>query len=175
MNEQLILRSEFQQACISGSDFHLHVANLKHLADHCTHVTEFGVRDGQSTRGLLASNARTIRSFDLYIDPYVEFLFNLARKTSKDAVYSVGNTLDIEIEETDLLFIDTEHTYHQLTNELHRHAGKVRKFLAFHDTHLPFGMELLPAIMEFLAQNHQWRVRSHTGVCYGFTVLERHA
>ena len=168
-----LLSGEYEKACVSGTDFSLHVARLRLLADQCDHVTEMGVRDGQSTRGILSSSARTVRSYDLYIDPYVEFLFSVARAAGKDASYNIGNTLEIEIEPTDLLFIDTEHTYQQLTQELQRHAGKVRKYLAFHDTHHPFGLELLPAILDFLSANAQWRVKSHTIECYGFTVLEK--
>lgn len=172
-DEVRILQEEYQKACTTNTDFFLHVPRLKSLADQCQHVTEFGVRDGQSTRALLASTAATLRSYDLYIDPYVQFLYGLAKKSGKDAEYTVGNSLQINIDPTDMLFIDTDHTYQQLTAELSRHADKVRQFIAFHDTHYPFGMELLPAIMEFLAANPQWRVKSHTGECYGFTVLER--
>lgn len=45
-----------------------------------------------------------------------------------------ASTLDIEIDETDLLFIDTQHTYAQLIAELRKHHSKVRRWIALHDT-----------------------------------------
>jgi hypothetical protein len=33
------------------------------------------------------------------------------------------------------LFIDTWHQYEQLDQELNKHSNKVRKYIAFHDTH----------------------------------------
>src|SRR5262249_15621011 len=44
------------------------------------------------------------------------------------------DVLTADIEETDLLFIDTWHVYEQLRQELRRHAGKVRKYIVLHDT-----------------------------------------
>lgn len=84
-----------------------------------------------------------------------------------------ANTLTMEIDTTDLLFIDTDHTYVQLSAELARHAHKARKYLAFHDTDEPCGHELMPAVLEFLASHPEWRVKYHTRSCHGFTVLER--
>src|SRR5262249_50913089 len=45
-----------------------------------------------------------------------------------------ADVLKIEIEPTDLLFIDTWHVYEQLKCELMLHAGKALRFIALHDT-----------------------------------------
>lgn len=174
MNQRVIdeLENEYIWARENPSDFVVHAPMLRALASVCSHVTEMGVRSGVSTRALLVEDC-VIRSYDIDIDPTVESLFVKARSLGKDVQYIKGNTLAIDIEETDLLFIDTEHSYQQLSQELRLHAHKVRRFLAFHDTGYPFGGELLPAIMEFLAFNPNWRVRSHNIHCHGFTVLER--
>lgn len=166
------LENEYNWARENPSDFVTHAPMLRALASVCDHVTEMGVRTGVSTRSLLVENC-IVRSYDIELNADVEALFAKARSVGRDAQYMYGNTLAIDIEETDLLFIDTEHTYQQLSQELRLHAHKVRRFLAFHDTAWPFGGELLPAIMEFLATNPDWRVRSHNIYCHGFTVLER--
>lgn len=166
------LENEYLWARENPSDINVHVPMLRALASICNHVTEMGVRTGVSTRALLVENC-VVRSYDIELDPSVEALFNKARSIGKDVQYIQGNTLALDIEETDLLFIDTEHTYQQLSQELKLHSHKVRRFLAFHDTDKPFGGELLPAIMEFLANSPNWRVRSHNIHCHGFTVLER--
>jgi hypothetical protein len=77
-----------------------------------------GVRTGVSTRALLCSNAGTIRSYDIKLNQDVSRLFDYARLAGKDAEYIQANVLDIDIEQTDLLFIDTLHTYSQLKQEL---------------------------------------------------------
>jgi hypothetical protein len=48
--------------------------------------------------------------------------------------FNIGNTLEVDIDETDMLFIDTLHNGDQLEKELERSASKVKKFIAFHDT-----------------------------------------
>jgi hypothetical protein len=48
--------------------------------------------------------------------------------------YLGNNVLEVEIEETELLFIDTYHYYAQLKKELKLHAGKISRYIAFHDT-----------------------------------------
>lgn len=166
------LENEYRWAAETPSDFSVHVPMLRALASVCDHVTEMGVRTGVSTRALLVEDC-VVRSYDMYLNDYVESLFEKARSAGKDVQYIKGNTLAIDIEPTDMLFIDTEHTYQQVSQELRLHANKVRKFIAFHDTDQPFAGEMLPAIMEFLAYNKNWHVRSHNTHCYGFTVLEK--
>ena len=48
--------------------------------------------------------------------------------------FFVADTRQLEIEETDLLFIDTWHDYLQLKKELFRHSNKVKKYIILHDT-----------------------------------------
>ena len=86
----------------------------------------------------------------------------------------------MEIEPTDLLFIDTFHVYQQLRRELELHADRVRRFIALHDT-TTFGETgehessrgLWPAIVEFLAGSSQWRVAARYHNNNGLTILER--
>lgn len=174
------IKHEYMLAKEMPSDINQHVETLKQYCDKCESVTEFGVRVGVSTRGVLMSNANKIRSYDLYLDPNVRELFITAQRW-KDARYEIGNTLEIEIEPTDLLFIDTDHTYGQLRAELERHHSKVKKYIAFHDTH-SYGVHvsdpdtnpgLLPAIIEFMRDHPEWEVDYFTTKNNGFTVLKR--
>lgn len=176
-----VLEKEFQWAKnLTQSDIYQHLDVLKQYADKCDSVTEFGVRDGMSTRALLCSEYKTLRSYDLYLDSRVTELFNIARENGRDCSYEVADTLKLEIEPTDLLFIDTDHTYPQLSAELKRHHTKVRKYIAFHDTYT-FGLGnrendnlgLLTAIMEFMQENPEWKVVYHTTENNGFTILEK--
>jgi hypothetical protein len=166
------LEVEYQKACTTVTDIYKHLPVLRNFVSECQHVTEMGVRDGQSTRALLVEPV-VLRSYDLSLDKKVLELFSLAKKAGKDVKYLEGNTLQIQIEETDFLFIDTEHTYVQLAAELELHHHKVRKYIAFHDTDKPFAEELLPAIIEFMIRHPGWEFCYHSKDCHGFTVIKR--
>ena len=165
-----LLEHEYQFHREADNDFNIHMPMLRGLAERCNRVTEMGVRTGISTRALLPVS-KWLRSYDLYIDPYVENLFEEARRIGHDAQYIKANTLSLEIEETDMLFIDTDHTYQQLSSELMLHGEKVKKWLVFHDTGEPYAGVMLPAIMEYMAHHPRWRVLYHTRELHGFTVL----
>ena len=68
----------------------------------------------------------------------------------------------------------------QLSQELKLHAGKVKKYLLFHDT-VSFGEKgehdqdkgLIPAIEEFLQDNTDWNLIEKFENNNGFTVLEK--
>lgn len=174
------IEAEYEIAKTNPSDINEHVSILKELCDRVESVTEFGVRTGVSTRALLMSSAKKIRSYDLYIDQPTAELFDLV-KDKKDARYEIGNSLTIDIEPTDLLFIDTDHTYEQVKRELHRHSAKVNKYICFHDTH-SYGIHvndphnnpgILPAILEFMEEHPEWKVDYFTTKNNGFTVLKR--
>lgn len=167
-----ILEEEYERAATTITDIYKHLPVLRNYAKECTHITEMGVRTGQSTRALLVEPV-TLRSYDLSLDADVSKLFALAQQAGKDVQYIEGNTLQIQIDETDLLFIDTEHSYVQLSAELELHHHKVRKYIAFHDTDKPFAEELLPAIIEFMIRHPGWEFCYHSKECHGFTVIKR--
>lgn len=133
-----------------------------------------------SSRAFLASAAQTIKMYDLVVDYNVEQLVEFCAARGRDVIYQAANTLELEPQQTDLLFIDTLHTYHQLQAELARHGGSVNKFIAFHDTQTfgtvdetQNGPGLVPAMLEWLAANPAWRVVYHTYINNGLTVLGR--
>lgn len=172
------LYNEFAIACSRQTDINLHLPLLFSLANKVQHVTEFGVRDGQSTRAFLAASC-SLRSYDLYKDDRVTPLFEVAESFNLDKKYIIGNSIEIEIEPTDLLFIDTDHNYLQLKTELDKHHEKVSQYIVMHDTTTYGGpsqgdhIGLLAAVLEFLAANRQWTVNYHSHQCNGLTVLER--
>lgn len=175
-----IFEQEYQKALNVKSDINENLPVLFELAKECQHITEFGVRTGVSTRAFLNTNAELI-SYDIYLDSTVNKLFEVAKRQGKKVQYIKSDVLNIEIEETDLLFIDTFHIYSQLKKELNLHAKKVKKYIAFHDTYT-FGLKgedqkdnkgLLTAIIEFLIENPEWKFRTFKTNNNGMTVIER--
>lgn len=184
------LHVEYETEKNQKSDINEHLHELKRLAENCLHVTEFGSRFGASTKAFLASPV-SLRAYDLTIHEPLMKLFKMARSVGKDVEYIKGDTLNVLIDETDMLFIDTWHSNAQLRQELEFHGNKARKYLVFHDTHtygvrdeqvdwasnpnrkaMP-GQGLLPAIIDFVIANPHWRFMAHRTNCNGLTVLER--
>jgi GR25 family glycosyltransferase involved in LPS biosynthesis len=188
-----IFEIEYLNACNTPSDINENLHILYDIAKECGHVTEMGVRTGCSTRAFLNTDV-ILRSYDLEKDEIVSNLFEYAKKIGKDVEYFEVNVLDIEIEETDLLFIDTWHQYEQLDQELNKHSNKVRKYIAFHDTHTyalngekcsntssgniltdfkenPYG--ILPCIIEFTIKNPEWKFKVYKTNNNGMTILEK--
>ncbi len=161
-----------------STDINEHLPTLKALASGCDHVTEFGVRSGLSTTALLAGRPRTLVSYDMNRQPSVARLEALARETGTAFVFVLANTLDVEIVETDFLFIDTYHVYEHLLAELHLHGNKARKYIAMHDTTAygergqDGGRGLWQAITDFIAEG-TFKVRDRYENNCGLTVLER--
>jgi hypothetical protein len=156
------------------SDINEHISVMHKYANECHHITEFGVRDGVSTWAWLASRAKVIRCFDIKnVTDNLKSHYESAKATRKDFTFTCVNTIadKLEIEETDLLFIDTEHTYEQCAKELKMHGHKVKKYLMFHDTTLC--LELNKAIEEFLNNNTNWKIKEIFNNNNGLTILER--
>jgi hypothetical protein len=175
-----IFENEYQLAQKTPSDINENLHILYELAKECNHVTEMGVRTGVSTRAFLNTDA-TLVSYDIQMNPDVHKLFATAKSNGKKASYIKADVLKLEIEETDLLFIDTYHVYKQLKEELRIHADKARKYIAFHDTYT-FGLVgedgrekngLLSAVIEFMLENPNWKFKTYKTNNNGLLVIER--
>lgn len=175
-----------------------HLPTLRNLANECKHVTEFGTRWGISTSALICGQPDTVVSYDInrgFFEPYKSEAEALAQTAGVNFQFVEGDVLGVDIEETDLLFIDTYHTYNQLTKELNKHSSKVKKYIVLHDT-VTYGTEdekpydngvvsdqltglqsatqgLWMALEDFLEANTDWMVKEHYENNNGLTVLER--
>lgn len=177
------LESRYRASLDRPSDILTHLPTLRDLASRCEHVTEFGTRGGNSTLALLAGQPRVLATWDVnpaaIVSNAIADLCNHAGETRFEP--RVGNTLEIEIEETDLLFIDSLHTARHLKAELLRHGWRVRRYLAFHDTET-YGMRgedgsepgLLAAIRWWQREEAfpLWQLAHQSAECNGFVVLE---
>lgn len=161
-------------------DIYEHLDTLKKYADECEHVTEFGVRDVISTTAFLASKALTVVSYDIEIRPRIPKIQAMCIAENRKWDFHNENVLTSTIEPTDLLFIDTYHSYDHLTQELNLHGNKARKFIILHDTDY-FGEKgqddkipgLNMAIHEFIGANKAWDIKEVFTNNNGLTVLSR--
>ena len=110
-----MLQELYNEKCSIPSDIHEHLPTLKRYAEECDHITEMGVRWVVSTYALLMGKPKKLISYD--INPIDSNVIQEMVKNDTDFEFRVANTLNLEIEETDLLFLDTWHAYDQLKAE----------------------------------------------------------
>lgn len=179
------LKKEYEKSCNEISDINEHLVILYETAKECDHVTELGVRSGASTRAFLYANPLKYIAYDLEINEEVNKLFKHCKKLGRDFHYIQADVLNVEIENTDFLFIDTYHNYEQLSKELELHSSKVNRYIGFHDTftygrvgeNLSFqsfsGTKgILYAIEEFLDKNKNWEIVHDVDYNNGLIIIE---
>ncbi len=175
----------YETICKTPSDINEHLPILKALAERCDHVTEFGVRAGYSTAAFLMGRPKTLVSWDIdllaILSQQISDIWYVSRGVTNFQP-RVGDSLKVEIEPTDLLFIDSRHTGKQLQGELKRHGMKAAKFIVLHDTELfgevgEDGIEpgLVPVIRWWRRTQAWplWRVALRLSNNSGLVVLQR--
>ena len=181
---------KYAQKCNTPSDINELLPILRKYAELSETVTEMGVRSIVSTWAFLAAKPKKLVSIDLYHPSFfinhdkegcdLDLVEKLAIQANIDFTFVQGNTLNIEIEPCDFLFIDTLHDYMQLKKELEIHSKNVKKYIAFHDTETfkkvgettgEPGIE--EAIEEFLIENNAWQICEKITYNNGLTIITR--
>jgi GT2 family glycosyltransferase len=172
------------QAClIHKCDINELFPILRRYASRCERVTEFGVRGVFSTYALIAAMPSRLTSYDVETSQNILEAMDVANEIGVAFTFEHKNVLEIDIDETDMLFIDTLHTCQQLGQELEKHHSKVRKYIVMHDT-FTWGNKdeievdypahgLIPAINRFLEFHREWVVCYDTQESNGLVILER--
>ncbi len=162
-----------------------HLPKLEELATQCDHITEFGFYHGVSALSFASSMKAGGRFISVDIDRACagrfEAVKGIADSRGITACLGIGASHDYPAEETDLLFIDAEHTYLHCRAELELFQGKVRKYIVLHDTAetawgykgADGGPGLLGAIGWLLTRFPEWQCIYHSEESCGLTVLER--
>jgi hypothetical protein len=141
------------------------------------------------------NHPRSYLGIDLDYPPADTFRLaqTLAEQNQISFKFWKGNDMDAEVEPADMIFIDTLHTYCQLTVELEKFAPKAKKYIAMHDTNwgdqddpvykgdyseYPAYVDrtkrgLWLAIVDFLGRHPEWALKEHRLNNYGFTTLVR--
>jgi len=155
-----------------------HLNVLRDYASRCKHITEMGVDGVNSTwaflYGLKSAPSRLV-SIDIQNDKAPDILDlaeTLAFEAGIDYEFIQSSSLEVTIEKTDLLFIDTLHTYDQLKEELKLHSDSVRRYIACHDTYeYP---KMSNALNEFIKDHSDvWSIDYVTTESCGLTIIER--
>ncbi len=170
--------NEYRQACLSASDMQEHISWISELTLECNHATELGVGSAQSTRGFLRQDIE-MHSYDIHIYPETQTYFDAAKAGGRNVTLHVEDTRTTTIAPTDIMLVDSYHSYEQVKIELDLHASKVRKYILFHDTTL-FGdvgqggeKGVWPAVEEFLDTHPEWQLVERRTNCNGMTLIKR--
>lgn len=175
---------EIYEQCLSHpSDINELFPVIRKYSSKCEHVTEMGVRGVFSTYAFLSSRPKKMISYDIETSSNINEAIEVAKQNNIDFKFIEQDVLTATIEETDLLFIDTAHTYKQLSQELKLHGNKSRKYIMLHDT-FTFGEQdsaetdcskkgLKLAIAEFTKANPHWITEYETIESNGLTILKR--
>jgi hypothetical protein len=186
----------YQKMCNISSDINEHLPTLKKYTEDCISVTEMGVRCACSTWSFIEGKPKKITCIDIkydFFEPSEKFVNQMCENYGIQFNWITGDTLKLEIEKTDLLFIDTLHTYNQLYSELILHHKNVNKYIILHDTTtfadidellyehasdeiknkdiIKSGLNL--AISDFLIENKEWSIKEVFTNNNGLTVLSK--
>ncbi|MGB8468312.1 MAG: hypothetical protein WCE21_04865 [Candidatus Babeliales bacterium] len=197
------LKKIYMYNCKNPSDICEHLPALYALARECSSVVEIGVRSMVSTWALLyglASNKSCSKKYiaiDLNYPPSdgLTKATQLAQNCGIHFEFLQANDMNIDVNNTELLFIDSLHTYCHLLYELEKFSPKATKYIALHDTSEPWGLindceytgdyseypahfdctknGLWPAVQDFLAKHPEWALHKRYLNCHGLTILKR--
>jgi hypothetical protein len=120
------LEELYRAACLTPSDINEHCPTLCELARECRHVTALGTRGGATAVALLAGRPERLVCCDYERHAQVEVLQAVADQTA--FVFREADPAQAEVEESDLLLLDSCRGYDHLQGLLRRHAGRVRRY-----------------------------------------------
>ena len=194
MNKTIFDYYEFYKN--TPSDINEHLETFQRYSSECETIVEMGVRGITSTWAFLMGQPKKMISIDFQSPEFfggdINEVYRICNDLGIEYNFRLENTLECDIEECDLLFIDTWHDFLQLKSELYRHHSKVNKYIILHDTNsfgfrdedlyseydmgrkesnLPKG--LIASVDEFLFHNREWFIYERFANNNGITILKR--
>ena len=201
-SQQEYFYNKYNTLCNTKSDINEHSHTLSFYSSQCESVLQLGVKDIVASwalgYGLLKNNKSKKYLFmnDINECDNTEIL-----EQSKNTeliieykwIYDLLLTFDKNF---DMTFIDTWHVYGQLKRELNKFSKITNKYIIIHDTTIDewygellkytkdyknetgflveeINMGLWPAIVEFIRNNPEWKIKELFTNNNGLTILER--
>lgn len=140
------------------------------------HIAEIGVNKVCSTWAWAMARPKKLTLCDINLfergSIWLESLIDLCSKESIEVVLEEKSSLQLDLEDVELLFIDGLHEYNHIKEELARFSSKVSKYIIFHDNVL-FEREVNRAATEFLAINSEWKEVYRANDNPGILIIKR--
>ena len=176
------IEAEFLLAKKTKGDIDEHLDYLYDLAIQCDSVVEGGLRYCISCWAFIlgcACRGGVVQGHCWNRLKEITRTEEICKANGLNWTYFDGDWLTHDIPSCDLLMVDTNHTYEQLTAELRRHGPKARRWIVLHDTESfrdvgtdgkPPGM--WQAVLDFIAEG-EWEIINHRAHQNGLTTLGR--
>jgi GT2 family glycosyltransferase len=179
---QPLIENELELLCLNllTKDIPLkeYMPIIKQYLDDIDDAVVFGVKNGESTIIMLSSNIKKLTTYGSKRFKLAHSLKELATET--DFNYIRQNTLEANINEVDLLFLDSYRSYDWIKSELAKHADKAKKYIFIHGTKLfdKIGEDgrrpgITAAIDEFINTKDSWAIEKKYDAANGLTILKR--
>jgi hypothetical protein len=173
------IEDKYKEKSNKPSDINEHFPTLRKYASLCESITEIGgVREINATWALLAGKPKKMISYEIKNPIFwggdINLVYDIAKENNINYQFIENpDYLKIKISQTDLLFIDTIHSYSHLKKELENHSKFVNKFIIIHDTTSYEKQGVWKAIEEFLNQNKEWSLKERFKNNNGLTILSK--
>ncbi len=141
----------------------------------CDHITEVGIGGGSSGRAWLYCRPKKLVGIDIR---RINKIQKIAEQVGIEYDLIIENSIKIEIEETDLLFLDGNHSSPHVFKELTTHSPKVKKYIIADDIGSegrrgPTGYGVNAAFIQFLGKNKKWELVERVYVASGLIIIKR--
>lgn len=169
----------YEEALAIDSDVREHLPILRSFAERSQTIVELGFRLGISASALMAGEPRKLTIVDWNLFPYevhqerLDQFRMVGLEQDTEVEFWESDSLSVRLPNTDMMFLDTFHTYEHLFLELIRHADSIKKYIFIHDTDDPTCPGMFNAIEDFLMDNKQWRMELRLRKRPGLVLLER--
>ena len=191
------------QHCNQPLDINEPIQLLCKYAKACSSVVEIGNKEIAAAKCILQGLSESSFKRRSYLKIYsvyppskqTDFIKEKAKKRGINFTFWQANDFLIVLEPTDMLYIDSLHTYCHLTYQLETFSSQVRRYICLHGTsgpwcdqeenayqgnydEYPFSYDrkkkgLWPAVLDFLANHPEWVLVERSTKNEGCAVLQR--
>lgn len=149
--------------------------SLTFYGKQCDHITEIGIGGGKSGTTWLYCKPKKLVGID---NRHTEVVKKLAEQVNIEYELITNNSKKIEIEQTDLLFLEGNHPMLHVLEELRIHSPKVKKYIIGNDINAEeeagfTGYEVEAAFIKFLIGNKKWKLVDRIYVGSGLIIIKR--
>jgi len=140
-------------------------------------IIEFGLFQGMSAVAFLTTNIKKLYSVDATLQYSSKDEINIIKNLSipEWEIIIQSSLIPLNIE-ADLIFLDTKHTYQQVSQELDIHCNIANKYIIIHDTNFPVknSLKVKHAVFDFLKDNKNkvWELDYYDSRRTGIMVLK---
>lgn len=172
----------YNTVCRTSGPLSKHCPKIYEIAKKCHHITELAIKTDEVAISILATKPSKFHIYRENKAPLEEIKKKIEKIVPKNTELKLylGQSLDLQIELTDMLVINTFHAATRLKTELLKHAGNVNRYIVFpsiyafakrgEDGSVPGPVD---AILDFIKENPEWSICYKTKRSSGIIIIER--